>query len=168
MRGQTTLDFATGVSVFLLTVLFVFLFIPGTLAPFTQSAQEETVATNRVADLLTQQVLADADEPYVLDGECTIELLTGGPGAGCGFDGATLPARLDISEDQSVNITMRGDGTNGVLYWDSATDRVTDSNCGSCVAFRAGERPPNSGSTVTARRIVSVDGTTAAVEVRMW
>lgn len=72
-RAQTTLDFALGVTVFLLTVAFVFSFTPGMLEPFTASTQQETAAADRLADQLAQEMLvADPGEPYRLDRECTV------------------------------------------------------------------------------------------------
>ena len=71
-RGQTTLDFAFGVSVFLLTAIFVLTFVPGMLQPFEQSTQEEITAANRIATDLAEETLASPDRPYVLDRECTI------------------------------------------------------------------------------------------------
>lgn len=71
-RGQTTLDFAIGISVFLITVAFVLAFIPGMLQPFTGGLEEETVAVNRVADSLSQGMLGDPAEPNTLDRECTV------------------------------------------------------------------------------------------------
>ncbi|MHB9285706.1 hypothetical protein ACKVMT_01535 [Halobacteriales archaeon Cl-PHB] len=172
MRGQTTLDFATGVSLFLLTIIFVFMFVPGTLQPFTQSAQEETVGANRVADLLVMDLLADSEEPYLLDGPCTAKLLGGTGAPACGFDGATLNARLDLPDRQHVNITIRGNFSSGTkrLCWDQNADSVVAASSGDCdVQFAAGDSPPeSSGSTVTARRMVSIRGTTASLEVRMW
>lgn len=71
-RGQTTLDFAIGIGVFLLVVAFTLAFIPGLVDPFTGGLEEETVAVNRVADSLSQGTLGDPSKPYVLDRECTI------------------------------------------------------------------------------------------------
>ena len=72
-RGQTTLDFALGVTIFLLTIVFVFSFVPGMLEPFTASTQEETAASDRLADQLAKEMLvADPSEPYRLDRECTV------------------------------------------------------------------------------------------------
>lgn len=72
-RGQTNLDFALGVSVFLLTIVFVFSFVPGMLEPFTASTQQETAASDRIADQLAQEMLvSDPGEPYRLDRECTV------------------------------------------------------------------------------------------------
>ena len=73
MRGQTTLDFAVGVSIFLVVVAFVVAFVPTMLEPFEQSAQEETAVADRLADQLATDLLAEnVSEPYVLDRECTV------------------------------------------------------------------------------------------------
>ena len=177
MRGQTTLDFALGVSVFLLIILFVFTFVPGILTPFTQTAQEETVTANRVADLISKDIAAEPDQPYILDGDCTADLLNNTPGAGCGFDGATLTARLDLTDVQSVNITMRGSPGKGgqqLLCWDRTVQQVV--NASACAVgnpdetiLRAGaETPDSTNSVVTARRVVTVENRIVAMEVRVW
>jgi len=70
-RAQTTLDFATGVGIFLVVVASVFAFVPGMLEPFASSTQEETAAANRIADNVAGSLLADPDEPYLLDPVCT-------------------------------------------------------------------------------------------------
>jgi hypothetical protein len=71
-RGQTTLDFAVGVSIFLLTAIFVLTFVPGMLEPFEQSTQEEIAAADRIATDLVEGTLASPDNPHVLDRECTV------------------------------------------------------------------------------------------------
>lgn len=72
-RGQTTLDFAIGMSVFLIAVAFVISFVPGLLDPFSGGGTEDTVTANRVATALAEDVLVeDTAEPYVLDRACTI------------------------------------------------------------------------------------------------
>ena len=171
-RGQTTLDFAVGVSIFLFSIVFVFAFVPGTLQPFTQSAQDETAGTDRVADLVVKDLLTESGEPYILRGDCTAALMDDSATPGCDFDGGNLSTRLDLPRLQSINITMRGDAGSGVqrLCWDSGNDRVVGVDSGDCdVPFATGDAPPtNRDSVVTARRIVSIDGTKAVVEVRLW
>jgi hypothetical protein len=72
-RGQTVLDFAVGVSVFLIVVAFVLTFVPGMVQPFQESTQEETAAADRLADQLAADQLAEnVSTPYVLDRECTV------------------------------------------------------------------------------------------------
>lgn len=70
-RGQTTLDFAIGVSIFILVIVFTFTFVPTTLQPFEESAQRETATADRIAEQLASEVLAEPTDPYVLDQACT-------------------------------------------------------------------------------------------------
>jgi hypothetical protein len=81
-------------SIFLLSLTFVLVFVPGMLQPFSGGAQAETPAVNRAADDLTQGRLGDASTPYVLDGEWTAELFTAGVPADCRYEGTTLSERL--------------------------------------------------------------------------
>lgn len=70
-RGQTVLDFAVGISVFLIVVAFVLTFIPGMVQPFQSSTQAETAAADRLAEQLSAGMLVeDVSEPYLLDGGC--------------------------------------------------------------------------------------------------
>jgi len=70
-RGQTVLDFAVGVSVFLIVVAFVLTFVPGMVQPFQESTQQETAASDRLADQLAADLLAEnVSTPYVLDRGC--------------------------------------------------------------------------------------------------
>jgi hypothetical protein len=63
-RGQTTLDFAIGMSVFLMTTIAVISFVPGMLEPFQTGPQESTVIADRVATQLVESTLvADGAVP---------------------------------------------------------------------------------------------------------
>jgi len=53
--------------------MFIFLFVPGIVAPFTVGAQDETVTVNRVADGLTQDQLRSSQRPGVLGTACTVD-----------------------------------------------------------------------------------------------
>ena len=70
MRGQTTLDFTIGISVFIAAIVFVFAFVPGILTPFTAVNEDQTVAVGAVADDLSLGKLGSPREPYVLDAAC--------------------------------------------------------------------------------------------------
>ncbi|WP_254832168.1 DUF7287 family protein [Haloglomus salinum] len=71
-RGQTTLDFAVGMSLFLISVAFVISFTPNLIQPFADSGTEDTIIANRVASQLVEGTLADPGKPYVLDKACTV------------------------------------------------------------------------------------------------
>jgi hypothetical protein len=72
-RGQTTLDFAIGVGVFLAVVLFAFAFIPGILSPFDLSGEEEPAQSNQIADKLSKDLLGSRSGPRVTDRYCAVE-----------------------------------------------------------------------------------------------
>ena len=185
-RGQTTLDFAIGISLFLAVLLFILLFLPGILSPFTESAQEETIASNRVADKLTSGMLASPAEPNVLNGYCTVEFFAA-PDEGtdsdvpgqCNYGTGTLEEQVGVADGRErVRVTVRGDLTNSgssdVLCWDHAgTDTGlieagqsgTDIDCS--VTLARGDEPTTQDS-ITAVRRVSLDDTDVSVQVEVW
>lgn len=173
MRGQTTIDFAVGVGVFLIAVVFVLGLFPGLLQPFTSGPQEETVAADRSADNLAAGLLGDPTTPYVLDLECTDAFFEDTSPSECRFAGDDLHERMGLGSRQRVNVSIRGNvtGPDGkdVLCEDGGGGLV-EADDGSCsTAFRTGDTPPTgTGSVVVARRVVSIDGTDATLEVRVW
>ena len=170
-RGQTTLDFAVGMSVFLVALVFVLAFVPGMLEPFSGGAQSETPAVNRVADDLTQRTLTDGDQAYVLNETCTEELFTSGSPSECRYDGDSLSDKVGILERSPVNVTIRGDvgSTDGdtILCWDGSSLVEKSGGCGTVLS--AGSKPAGSGGkTVSAQRVALLDGEDVTVEVVMW
>jgi len=176
-RGQTTLDFAIGMSLFLSVVIFIFLFIPGLLSPFSAGIQEETVTTDRVADGLTMGMLGSPQQPYVLDEHCTREFFAGNaPPSGCGYDsGGSTEERVGLDPvRENVNVTIRGNATgtpaaDEILCWDGANQELVAAS-GSCgtVLTTGGNPPTNNDASVTALRVVSLNGQDVTVRVVMW
>ncbi|MFC4549504.1 MULTISPECIES: DUF7287 family protein [Halorussus] len=178
MRGQTTIDFVIGVSVFLLAVSFVFAVVPGILEPLVGSAQEETVAVDRIASQLAEGTLGDPSTPYVLDVGCTTYFFGGPSESDCRFGSGSLHDRIGVADDTGVNVQLVGDTddadqTPDVLCNDGSgtvdeRDDVVAAG-GSCTAFEAGDSPPaGSGSVMVARRFVTLDGIDAVLKVRVW
>jgi len=178
-RGQLTFDFAIGMGVFLLSLTFVFTFVPGMLAPFDAGAQTETPAANRVADDLTQRRLGSAGEPYVLDVTCTRELFTAGAPSECAYSGSSLADRVGVLERTPVNVSIYGNPTDTkrdkMLCWDATTDGVVRRGSAACgddggdVVLSGGSDPAGSGGkTVSATRVARLDGQDVTVEVVMW
>lgn len=184
-RGQTTLDFALGVSIFFGIIIFVFAFVPGILQPFSATVQEETVGVNRVADGLTDGKLGSPAEPGVLDRRCTVWFFeqAGGPEEGspgeCSYSGATVHDRLGLADRQRVNVTIAGNvsadaGSFEPLCWDDGADALAEVDDGDCdqsgdVRLAAGRPPPEGNTaTVTAKRVASLAGEDVTVYVEMW
>jgi hypothetical protein len=172
-RGQTTLDFAVGVSIFLLALTSVLLFIPGTISPFVDGGQEEIVTANRVADSLSEGLLGDPKTPHVLNETCTQDFFEGAS-SDCRFTGNNLTERIGVRNTQLVNVSIQSnvsasDSGNEVLCWTSG-DNLIERDEGSCdVVAAAGSTPPaRSGTTVAARRVIDLNGTDATLVVEMW
>jgi|APHM01.1.fsa_nt_gi hypothetical protein len=188
-RGQTTLDFVIGISVFLSVLLFILLFLPGILAPFTTSTQAETVSSNRVADQFATGLLASPDDPYVLDRHCTAAFFdvdsepdSSAP-ARCGYSTGTLSEQVGVaSAHQNLNVSLRGnistagDGDD-LLCWDTdSPDRgLVESGDTACdpsgtddFYLTRGDPTPETIPSVTSVRVVSLDGQDATLYVELW
>lgn len=159
-RGQTTIDYAIGVSVFLLVVAFVFAFVPSLTTPFTGDATDAVVVADRSADRLANDLLvADPARPTTLNATCTAAFFdTTGPDRSgvCRYDAdaSNLKTVLAIeSPVRSINVTVVGDA--GVRVFDGT-------------ALLAGPEPPQSVDVSVARRAVLLDGDDATVVVRVW
>lgn len=179
MRGQTTLDFAIGMSVFLITVAFVLSFTTGLTDPFMDGGQSHPVTADRVADTLAGGMLGEYAEPSVLDDECTTAFF-GGPNPGdCNFDPSTpLRERVGVEgrpagTGPAVNVTVRGtlgSGGTALLCRDTGSGTIVEAGTQSCdVPYRIGDTPPGgTESVVVARRTGSIDGYDAVLLVRVW
>ncbi len=183
MRGQTTLDFALGVTVFLTAVVFTFTFAPTIVAPFDESGQQDAIVADRVADQLSQGLLGHPDSPYVLDRHCTVAFfertdpnsLHDSPER-CRFENGTLTDQLGIESTANVNITIEGDLTNppdgaGLLYWDETTETLREGPSGGDdeVVLTAGDPPPvGNDATVTATRVASLSRHDVTITVVVW
>ncbi len=56
-KAQLTLDYIAGMSIFLLTVAFVFQFIYGLFIPFQSSSDEISLASDRASTILVDRIL---------------------------------------------------------------------------------------------------------------
>jgi len=178
-KGQTTLDFTIGISVFLVVLLFVFTFIPGLLTPFTTTDDQAPALSDRLADRLSQGMLGDPAEPYVLNttgSNCAVEFfdLGSSPPTDCRYDGTELYERLNVKERTNVNVTLEGDvsGSSGstLLCWDDSSDELAELGDTSCdTDLVAGDTPPpDNDATVTARRVVYMAGEDVTMKVVVW
>ncbi|PSP84635.1 hypothetical protein BRC83_05250 [Halobacteriales archaeon QS_1_68_17] len=170
-------------NIFLLVLIAVFSFVPGMLQPFTESAQEETVATNRVADQLAKGLLGDPATPYVLDTECTADFFAGANNPACRYGPGSLADRVGIQSRQNVNISVRAnvsetqsDGKD-VLCWDEGPSPnqliELDDGCSPGAADQTvlaigNTTARGSAQSVTASRIVALNGTDVTLRVEMW
>lgn len=169
-RGQTGIDFIVGVGIFLLTIAFVFSFVPGTLAPFGDATGEPIVA-DRIADELVYEALAEAGGPSVLDERCTLAFFGYAASTDCHFEGAGQPEDwLAVPPRTTLNVTVEKnvDGVPGreVVCLDAGT--ITDCASGGDRLAYGSATPQDGVSVATASRVVSLGGTDAVLVVRVW
>ena len=178
-KGQTTLDFTIGISVFLVVLIFVFTFIPGLLTPFTTTNEQAPALSDRLADKLSQGMLGDPAEPYVLNttgSNCAVEFfdLGSSPPTDCRYDGDELYERLNVKKRTNVNVTLEGDVSGGsgstLLCWNDGSDELAELGSSDCdIDLVAGDSPPaDNDATVTARRVVYMDGEDVTMKVVVW
>lgn len=183
-RGQTNIDFALGIGLFITVLVFTFTVGSGVLTPFTAGNQEESVVADRVADRLSKGLLGNVSRPYVLDRECTTAFFEQrDPDASgekpCQYlanDGGeyTLGEQVGVRDRTVLNVTVTADINTDhdadILCWapDDRTLEEDDTGCGGAndVLFSRGIRP-SANDVVTARRVVSIGNHNATMYVHV-
>ncbi|WP_435143871.1 DUF7287 family protein [Halobaculum sp. P14] len=110
-RAQTTLDYAIGVGVFLLTLAFVFALFPAVFSPFqTPVSTAETVGAQRVADQVQEEITGPGVR---LNTTATTEFFSE-------TSADELRERYGLPPFSHVNVTLHGRGeTMGHRYGDA-------------------------------------------------
>ncbi len=156
-RGQTVLDFAIGMSVFLLAVGFVFSFVPSLLEPFSADEGARMIVAERGAAHLTETSLSAGSTPGVLSAACTVGFFDGAEPSEeeCSWthDADALEDEIGADRFTSVNVRITRNG--------SVSERDG-------VELSAGHDPPPRASISTASRMVDLDGETHRLTVRVW
>lgn len=142
-RGQTTQDFAVGISVFVLAIAFVFVFVPMIFTPFTNATGAEAAQAERIAGTVVAD-LSDDDPNNFSSSDFTYD----------GMDDDELAENLGLRLSNGhlidhVNITVETLGAD--------PDQEL-------AAGHHYDGQPGASTT----RIVSVDGTVHKLVVRVW
>jgi hypothetical protein len=173
-RGQTTQDFAVGISVFLLTVTFTFTFVPSTVTPFGSPVTDAIPAkSDRVASTVV-------DRYAVADGSRTLNVteLTDSDLTDIDSDGAvnaTAPNTISgndlrdifgLRDTAQVNITIQTRSGDIVQADYDPTDSGTESLVG-------GDDYPDNQAAASTTRIIRLPGvpdckTGCLLVVRVW
>ncbi|WP_435345688.1 DUF7287 family protein [Haloarchaeobius sp. HRN-SO-5] len=157
-RGQTTQDFAVGISIFLLTVGFTFGFLPSLLSPFGSPLGDDiTAKSDRVAETIIDDHLVEG-ELRTLDDTELDNFLTNNP------TDADLRAYFGLRASADVNVTVMNvhdDGTRTVLVGPASGDEMS-----------AGDEYGSQTSAASTTRVVVVESGQCDVEcllvVRVW
>lgn len=157
-RGQTTLDFAVAMSLFIVVLATAIAMVPSLFAPFGASSASDRMVADRVSDRLSNGFLSStAGETARIDANCTREFFDadGDVSARCPYeaDADSLPAALGTAAHRNLNVTIEDEGGVQTL---------------SGVRLAAGETPPASRSTTITRRLVLLNDRTLRLKVRVW
>ena len=116
-RGQTTQDFAIGISIFLLTVGFTFGFLPTLLSPFGSPMGDDiTAKSDRVAGTIIDDHLVEGEVRTLNDSQLEAFL-------NANSDAASLQDYFGLRGSANVNVTVMNvhdNGTRSVLVGPSA------------------------------------------------
>lgn len=157
-RGQTALDFAVGMGVFLLAVGFAFSFVPAMFQPFDTTGEGSAVIADRSATHLTEMSLSAGGSPGMLDRDCTVAFFGDTGGDDCRWESRgdtadSLRDELGLGSHTGVNVTVERDGS---------LQEIDD------VRLAAGAEPPRRTSVSMATRLVSIGGAEHRLSVRVW
>ncbi|MFC7155112.1 hypothetical protein ACFQPA_06535 [Halomarina halobia] len=153
-RGQTTLDFAMAIGVFLLALVFALGVLPGMFAPFSGDSDAQVMKADRSAAHLSEGHLGSPIRPTQLNATCTVAFFDNAtPPAGCRYDTPDLTEALGVESGTRVNVTIERAGA--VATVDGTT-------------LARGASPSRKGDVSTARRLVTLEGTTYQLVVRVW
>lgn len=138
-RGQTTFDFAVGMTLCLLVVGFVFTMAPGMFDPHDQGESRDALVADGAATRLASTVLTDPDRRYVLNASAVDEYFNN--------TGIALAAeRVGVPDDYDLYVTLNASGRSVAL----------------------GSPPPTDASVTVAWRVVEWGGDRADLRVRVW
>jgi hypothetical protein len=178
-RGQTSVDFAIAMGVFLIALTTVIAFMPTMTQPFTGGQENPLVADRLVAQLVDGQ-LGDPSSPSSLNTTCTMYFFNGSAGDPCpSFDGEDdLNTKLGLGQNTFVNVSLQKNVTGTVAPETvcaeepgaTALHDPADADCesGDTVMHLGPEPPEASGSIINARRFVRFEGNRVFVVVKVW
>lgn len=154
-RGQTLNDFVLGMTLFLLTVGYVLAFMPSLIAPYVPAEDGSTIIADRSAENLIHDKLAKDGSTNELDAYCTREFFAGNAPSNCPFESADPQDAVGLRDRTHANVT---------ISYQNGTVTTYDG-----VRLAQGPSIPEHGDdVVTATRIVTLDGGTVRLQVRVW
>lgn len=170
-RAQTLPDFAVGIAVFLLTLVFVSVFVPQLILPFDD--QEQPVVAERVA--------ADLEATGLTENGSASELNESATRSFFNQTEAEALEQFGVGSWESLNVTLRDapsrDPESEIRCADPGGDWWIGECNGGSQQFALGESvPENTGSVATAQRTLFAVDTSHAedrtryvvLEVSLW
>lgn len=159
-RGQTTQDFAIGISIFLLTVAFVFAFVPSIFAPFDSEVSDDLSAqSDRGATAVLTNTTVEGKSVEINDTKARLFF----------DDSSDLQERLRLPPQADINITMYDLGEERVV---NTTGPVGAGGSPATVEYTVGDRFRGQAAASTIRIVTTTDPSTCnpgcRLVVRVW
>jgi len=161
--AQVTIDYITGIGIFLLAVIFVFQFVYGLFVPFQSGSDKATLAADRAGTVIVERLLhADkASELNVID-----------QGKLYYFNNT----RLNYSNQTNYNAVLREIGlfsNESVFDLNMCVANLTDINCLNPINQSGPALPDNTDIGQTKRLVLIINSSTgynqnATLSVRVW
>jgi hypothetical protein len=130
-RGQTLQDFVTGASLFLLTVAFVFAFVPVVFTPFEAPVEtEHSVQSDRVASAVVLNITQEGDERLV-DTAAREDFFD--------MSSADLDDRYPLRPGSDLNVTIQRFDASGNVVVESVGDPYGEDAVAATTRVLAGE-----------------------------
>ncbi|MFC6955137.1 DUF7287 family protein [Halorubellus litoreus] len=162
-RGQTTQDFAVGISVFLLTVTFTFAFVPSTVTPFGSPVTDAIPAkSDRVAATVVDTYAEDGSA-RTLDLDEMVGEVIGSSDSGVTVSGTDIRNEFGLRTTAQVNVTIQTRSGDVVeTNYDGGTYRLT-----------GGDDYPSNQAAASTTRVIRLPGvddckTGCLLVVRVW
>ncbi|WP_251344153.1 DUF7287 family protein [Haloplanus halophilus] len=149
-RAQTQQDFAVGVSIFLLATLFVFAYLPSTLASSDAEIEQQSYAADRLVASIFTNVTAE-DGANQLNRTRTRRFFVGHD------DSTAIRANYSLPTTMSANVTL--ETLQGLTVDLDAGGPTITAAAGDAYAEQVG---------ATTTRIVRLGGTRYRLVVRVW
>ena len=159
-RGQTTLDFAVGMSVFLLTVVFVIAYAPTMFDPFAGGSGAKLVVADHAATTLSSDLLvASTAEPGILSAGCVVTFFGEEP------PGASCPTEAEF---ESLDTALSLDGRNADVTIHELNEPASEPVEVNGTKLTRSNSASVPSDIAVATRTVSVDGQQYRLTVRVW
>ena len=161
-RGQTTLDFAVGASVFLLAVVFVIAYAPTMFDPFAGGSGSKLVVADHAATSLSGDLLAASTaDPGTLSTGCVVAFFEGDP------PGEHCPSEADFGTlDEALSLNGRNAEVTIHDLDTPASEPVAPGWADGELTRSNSESTPS--DIAVATRTVSIEGTQYRLTVRVW
>lgn len=163
-RGQTTIDYAVGASIFLFVVGGTLLFIPTIFEPLSTSATTDALIADKTATHLAKQLLNSGETTATLDAVCTAAFFGQDTTLDdeCSFDASSSTREIvGVSETTDINIIL----TNPQPA--SEPSPITQEFEGSDYELKRATDTDQQ-NTAVATRIVSLNGNQYRLIVEVW